>query len=82
MSEKSIESRRAFFKKAGKMLGTAAVTAAVAVPFLTAAAKDAMANELEKEGPVTTCTSCTSWCGNSCGDCTGTCTGSSTGRWK
>ena len=70
MSEKKIESRRAFFKKAGKVLG-----AAVAVPFLAVATKEAVAANANQDGSESGCKdSCIGSCKLSCSDaCTTLC---------
>jgi hypothetical protein len=78
MSEKKIESRRAFFKKAGKTLGGVAVVAAAA-PFIAAAANEANASEKQDRTPqgcelagcMFECTTgckhmCTFGCSNTC----------------
>ena len=68
MSKEKIESRRAFMKKFGKLAGAAAV----AVPFMAMAAKEAVAAP-DEDNPGT---GSYSTCGWSCtGDCDRTCAG-------
>ncbi len=70
MSQDNIESRRAFMKKFGKLVGAAAFAA----PFVAMTAKDAVAASETEKPQKDGCEGCGNSCRGACiYNCTGTC---------
>ena len=72
MSQDKIESRRVFMKKLGNLTGIAAIAA----PFMTMAAREAVAQPDEDNQPTQYCRYCSTGCMAVCaadGGCSGTC---------